>query len=260
MKPREKNIFFPFKKASCPALFFCVMIIATLSFPVGALSQVRSSTNYQIHNDVISSGGTERSTSPNYFVGDTINDISNVAKVSPNYKIRSGYRSFVSDNTISISAPSSITLATLSVIQTSAVGSGVWTIETSGNSGYTATIYASGTPALKSASSSTAFADYGTSTRTTWSVTDAYKFGWSAFGSHVQGFGSGTSCTASANVPSTSLLWQGFNGSTAYTFATSSDPNPGGTATTICFATEQEGAFVPGGTYRAEITVTAIPN
>lgn len=241
-------------------ILFKLIILSTLSVCSFAFAEVRTSTNYQIDNDTISSGGSENSSSASYSIADTLGGFAVGTSTSANYRNDAGYRAAVADSFITITAPSDITLTALSATQNSAVGSSTWTIETGDTGGYTLTIKASTTPALKATSTGESFSDFGTSSASTWSVSNKYIFGWSGFGSHVGGFGSGSSCAASTNVPSATLLWRGFYGTTTYIVASSSASNPGGTPTTACFATEQNGVFAPAGNYRADITLTATPN
>lgn len=159
---------------------------------------------------------------------------------------------------ISISAPADITLTPLSTTQNTAVGNAVWTVTTNNNAGYSLTVNASTTPALVG-TGGRQFTDLGT-TPATWSVTSAYKFGFSVLGTHVNTttFGTDSDCLAGANVPSATLNWRGFAGTTAIPVATTSTvTGTSGTATTLCVATEQNGVFAPSDTYTATITATA---
>jgi hypothetical protein len=164
---------------------------------------------------------------------------------------------------ISISSPSDINLTALSTTQDSAVGSAAWTVTTNNQAGYTLDVKASTDPALRDGSTSEEFTDYteGVSgTPETWSVSSAYEFGFSAYGTHVPGgtWGTDTDCLAGANVPSAGLKWRGFDGTTDIEIASaSSETGVSGVASTLCVATEQDGVFAPSGTYQATITATA---
>ena len=161
---------------------------------------------------------------------------------------------------ITISAPEDITLTALSVTQSSAVGSTTWTVITNNQAGYTLTIKASAAPALVDSGTAESFADYTSAGKEAWSVSSAYEFGWSAFGSHVNGHGTDTTgdCVAAYDVPSAELLWEGFDGVTPIQMASSTaETNQAGIGTTICVATEQDTVFAPSGTYVATLTATA---
>lgn len=159
---------------------------------------------------------------------------------------------------ISISAPADITLTPLSTTQNTAVGSATWTVTTNNAAGYTLALSASTTPALQG-TGGRQFTDLG-ATPATWAVTSAYKFGFSAYGTDAPTatWGTDTDCLAGANVPSTTLKWRGFNGTTGIQVASSSAvTGTSGTATTMCVGTEQNGVFAPSDTYTATITATA---
>ena len=157
---------------------------------------------------------------------------------------------------IAITAPTTIALTPLSVTQNSAVGTGAWTVTTNDTNGYTLTLNATTTPAMTNGVAS--FADYGTSTVTTWSVSNAYKFGFSVFGSATTGYGSGGTCTASTDVPSTTLLWRGFYGTNTIQVASSSAPtSQSGVVTTLCVTDAQNVVLAPSGNYTATIVATA---
>ncbi|HET8575304.1 MAG TPA: hypothetical protein VFM02_04010 [Candidatus Paceibacterota bacterium] len=165
---------------------------------------------------------------------------------------------------ISLSAASDITLSALSSSVNSAVGSTTWTVITNNSSGYNLKVAAGTSPALKSGSNS--FADYSEAvagTPETWSVSNAYEFGFSGFGTDVStaSFGSDTKCTPTANDPSaSSLKWEGFD-TTGIELANSSGvTNTSGSDVTLCVATEQNGVFAPSGSYSATITATAVVN
>jgi hypothetical protein len=161
---------------------------------------------------------------------------------------------------ITISAPADITLTPLSVSQNSAVGSATWTVTTNNAAGYNLSVNATSTPALSGTSGS--FTDQGT-TPATWTVANAYKFGFSVLGNDVNTgtFGTDADCIAAADVPSATLNWRGFTGTSAIAVAASTTPTTfAGTPTTMCVATEQQGIFAPSGTYSATVVATAITN
>lgn len=164
---------------------------------------------------------------------------------------------------IAITSPSDITLTNLSTTQNTAVGSASWTVTTNNQAGYKLELHASTDPALVQVSPAESFADYteGTpGTPDTWAVSSAYEFGFSGYGTHVPTgiWGTDTDCIAGANVPSTTLKWRGFDGTTDIQIATtSSETGTSGVTSSMCVATEQSGVFAPSGTYTATITATA---
>ncbi len=160
---------------------------------------------------------------------------------------------------ITISAPTDISLTALTLIQDTAVGDTTWNVITNNQAGYELTIKTSRVNALYENTTAEYFTDYTSTGKETWSVTNAYEFGWSAYGNDVTGHGTDTDCIEGADVPSAGLLWEGFTGTTAIQMASSSsETNQAGTETTLCVATEQDTVFAPSGTYYATTTATAI--
>jgi len=159
---------------------------------------------------------------------------------------------------ITISSPNDITMTALTLTQDTAVGSTAWTVITNNQAGYSLTVQASAAPALVDSGTSESFADYTSTGKETWSVSNAYEFGWSAYGDDVTGHGTDTDCIEGADVPSTGLTWEGFDGATPIQMASStSETNMAGTSTAICVATEQHTVFAPSGSYSATLTATA---
>jgi hypothetical protein len=165
---------------------------------------------------------------------------------------------------ISITDGAAITMTALSTSQNTAVGTSAWTVSTNNATGYTLSVAASTTAALKDGSKE--FADYTpavAATPETWSVNSAYEFGFSARGTDVTTgtWGTDADCVNATNVPSSTLKWRGFDGATGITVASnSSTTSTTGTATSLCVATEQNGIYAPSGSYTATITGTAITN
>ncbi len=172
---------------------------------------------------------------------------------------------------ISITSPADTSMSrALTTTEDTAVGTTTWNVKTNSRTGYTMTIAASSTAgcqdhdglgvpdALCDKNTGEAFNDIATTSKATWSVSNGYFFGWSALGNHTTGFGTGSFCNAAAHVPSTTLLYQGFDGTRTYQFASStSETNQAGTDTNVCFAVEQETVYAPSGSFQATTTATA---
>ena len=106
-----------------------------------------------------------------------------------------------------------------------------------------------------------AFDDLATTSKSTWSVSSAFSFGWSAFGDDTTGHGFGSACdTGDTHTPSATLTYQGFDGeNTSFQFASStSSTDVSGTNTVLCLATGQDTVLAPTGTYAATTTATAV--
>ncbi len=219
---------------------------------------VASSTNYRLQSDSINIGGG-LSTSTNYKMEDTLGEAATGTSTSASYKIKAGYQQ-MQGSMISINSPADIVLDALTITQDTAVGSTTWNVITDNAAGYSLSVKASASPALTDSGSGKSFTDYTETTpgvKETWSVSNAYEFGFSAFGADVSGYGTDTDCAAGFNVPSATLLWEGFETSDIE-MASSSSATTSGTDSTLCVATEQETVFAPSGTYTATITATAV--
>jgi len=169
----------------------------------------------------------------------------------------------VVDSGISITSPADVAMSrNLSLTANSATAGTTWNVKTTNATGYTLSVNASAAPAMSDGTNS--FADYTEATSgtpDTWSVSNAYEFGFSAFGSDVAAaYGTDTSCDGGvAHTPSANLKWRGFTGTTAIQVASSGSATAqAGTDTTVCFATEQDTVNAPSGTYTATITATAV--
>ncbi|MDO8573116.1 MAG: hypothetical protein Q7S11_05185 [bacterium] len=173
---------------------------------------------------------------------------------------------------ISISSPADVTMSqALTVSADTSVGTSTWTVTTNNVTGYTLSVSASSTSpcplntasimrkSLCDISTASGFTDIATTSKAVWSVTSDYAFGYSAFGNDTTGHGTGSQCSSTANVPSSTLLYQGFNGTTLIQIASSSvKTGTSGTATNVCYAVEQDAVFAPSGTYKATTTATAV--
>jgi hypothetical protein len=166
---------------------------------------------------------------------------------------------------IAISSPSNITMTALSTSQHTAVGNADWTVTTNNTAGYNLTVYASASPALTRSGGGGNIADYtpaSAETPETWSVpSSSIEFGFSARGTNVNTttWGTDSDCIAGADVPSAALKWRDFDTSgSADEIATKASVSAfSGDTSSMCVATEQDGAFANSGTYTATITATA---
>ncbi len=173
---------------------------------------------------------------------------------------------------IAIDSPSDVSMSrALTVTDNTSVGTSTWTVTTNNQSGYTLSLSASSTAgcadratdgvndSLCDVSTGEAFQDMATSSKSTWSVTSNYMFGFASLGADVTGWGAGSYCESTTHVPSSTLTYQGFDGTVLIEVASStSQTGTAGTATSVCFGTEQAGVFAPSGSYQATTTATAV--
>jgi hypothetical protein len=247
---RKQNLYKFVQIISIPVIF-------TFSVAYGAVMQ---STSYSLDFDSVNtSGGNSGSASFN--LEDTAGEIGTGQSSSASYTLTAGYQQNF-DGSISISAPSDISLTNLSTSQNSAVGSTTWTVFTDHYSGFTLSVSASQYDALQTATG-TRFTDLASTTPAAWSVSNAYKFGFSIRGTDVNTgiFGTDTDCVNGNDVPSATLKWRGFASTTPIAVASTSNVTTSpGTDITMCVATQQNGVFAPSGVYTATITATAVTN
>lgn len=255
------------KKRLKSKLLLSTLLLICSSLTASAF--VANSTNYRLQSDALNMGG-ELSSSTNYQIEDTAGEISTGVSSSDNYQILAGYQQ-MQEVSLSISSGEDIVMPTLGLMQSTGIGNTTWTIVTDNSAGYSATVYATvssacsdrdgegAIDALCNTETGESFADISVA-KHLWNVSNEYAFGWSAYGDDVTGHGTDTDCLAGAdNVPSSSLLWQGFHSTTAYQIA-SSTARTGveGTAVTMCVATEQNTVWAPSGSYYATTTITVL--
>ncbi|MFH0846068.1 MAG: hypothetical protein V1851_01565 [Patescibacteria group bacterium] len=245
----------------CLGLFLVFLALNTQAF-------VSSSSNYRLQSDSVNTGGI-LSTSPNYRMEDTVGELATGDSAGTDYKIFAGYQQMQESN-LSVSAPSDVVMPGLTLTQNTSVASTTWNVITDNAAGYSTTVYTEvsalcgdrdGQGALDSlcdTNTGESFGDYSL-TKSLWDVSNDYKFGWSAYGNDVSGFGPDTSCTHPIGnlVPSGGLLWQGFDASTTFEIASSTTRTTlAGVDTTMCLATEQDNILAPSGDYGVVVVIT----
>lgn len=163
---------------------------------------------------------------------------------------------------ISIDSPADATMTALNITNDQSTGSATWTVVTNATAGYTLAVHGSEANAMQNQTTpGEDFTDYTVAVANTpeeWSVTNAYEFGFSAHGNHVPDgtWGAGSSC-GSGTVPG-DLNYRGFNATTNIQVASSStETSQAGTASTVCFAAEQDTVLAPAGEYTAVVVATA---
>lgn len=168
---------------------------------------------------------------------------------------------------IAIDSPSDVSMSRpLSMTNMTAIGTSTWNVVTNNAAGYNLTVKADTSPAMQqTVGTTTTIADYNTGIPTLWSVSaGTAKFGFSAFGPDTSDatWGTGESCSGGANHdPSSSLKYRGFTTTSTSSLAIatrSSTTTFAGSATTVCFAVEQDSFYIPSGQYKATITATAV--
>lgn len=237
-------------------------VVGVTMLPVLVDGQIRSSTNYKIERDSVNIGGG-LGTSTNYNVESTVGEIATGRSTSTNYLLDAGYQQLGEEEYISISSPSNINMDPINgLIGGVSTSSIAWTVTTNSGAGYTASVKASTSPALKSPLD--VFVDYVPATSDpdyVWSiVASAAEFGYSVLGTDTaQRFkDNGVSCNISTgNVAE--RCWDGFSTSDETIAQRASSNDPSGTLTTLELRAEA-GAdrMLTADDYTATITVTAV--
>lgn len=223
---------------------------------------VMTSGSYKIELDSVNTGGNF-STSTNFGVEDTLGEVATGKSNSSSYILdQAGYQ--MTDNTISITSPSDVTLSSLGGVSGGeSTGSATWKVTTGSPGGYVLYIESGTNPALQSTSAF--FANYttaGSDPDFNFSVANSdSEFGFSPEGVHIDarfkddGVGS---CNTGGTDTSNSC-WEAFS-TTPQTIAGSTSQNsPLGTDTTVKFrAFIGSNKIQDSGTYTATITVTAL--
>ncbi|MBP9771683.1 MAG: hypothetical protein KBD16_02040 [Candidatus Pacebacteria bacterium] len=242
-----------------------VIFISLLAcIPFMALGQIRQSTNYQIVSDSLDSGGG-LGTSTNYQTESSVGEQATGFGTSTNYTVHAGYQQLdAATSSISISAGSDAALAAISGLAggTSKATSS-WTVITDNNAGYTLTIEATSSPALKGANGA-GFGDYvttGADPDFIFSVNAASStFGFSPEGTHIPTrFKDNGSVCNTGTGDTADRCYVGLSTSPEIIAVSGSANAPEGTLTTARFAAGIGTSRIQeSGAYTATIVVTAI--
>ena len=131
---------------------FVIFIFSAVIFFIShklLLADYMQSSTYRIQSDSLNFGGLE-SSSGNYKLNDTLGESATGDSSSSNYSIHAGYWQMQS-SFISITSPSDLVLSSMAGLSGgSSEGTLSWDVLTDNSAGYSMTIAASTTPALKS--------------------------------------------------------------------------------------------------------------
>ncbi|PIP58369.1 MAG: hypothetical protein COX02_00740 [Candidatus Vogelbacteria bacterium CG22_combo_CG10-13_8_21_14_all_37_9] len=257
-----KNYYSKKQNFSGRKLFIPVFSLLALSLALPALAYVASSTNYRLQSDSLNFAGN-LSTSSSYNLQDTFGESGTGTSSSATYNLHAGYQAMNSDVSLTVSAPGNVTLspAVDAKIGGSATGQAIWSVMTDDSAGYTITLAADTSPALKSSTDS--FADYSSSPSFTWSVTSANaNFGYSVLSTDAASafLNNGSAC----NIGSTNTAdrcWRGLSTSAVTVVSRSTANNPSGITSTVKFQAEAgSGREVTAGTYSATVNAIVTAN
>lgn len=240
----------------------CLGLVA-ISVPLFVYGQVMQSTTYRVQSDSINVGGVN-SSSASYKLEDTTGEVATGDSNSASYAMHAGYQQMVSSY-IAISDVSNTSLSNINGLTGgSSATSLAWLVTTDSPSGYSLSVSANTTPALKSSLSS--FADYtpaGADPDYTFSVAaSASAFGFSPEGTHViqkyldDGLGA---CNVFSGNETTDKCWDGFSTTPKIVASGTSGNSPSGTVTTLKVKAESGSAHIQeNGVYTVTLSVTAV--
>jgi hypothetical protein len=248
-----------------------IVIFSLLAGAYSVLAYEMGSSGYRIQSSSLNIGGARQS-STSYQMEETIGEIASDESASASYKLKAGYQQ-MQEVYISISAPDDVTMspAINGVIGGTGNGSASWTVITDNPAGYTLSIKASTSPALKCSSGGCnvgvdSFVDYtpaGANPDYNWGIaaTDS-EFGFTPEGADiVQKYKDDTSACNVGTNDTPYKCWYNFSTSNENIASPSSANHPTGTITTVKFRAQSGSSHLQvEGSYQATITVTAAAN
>lgn len=241
------------------ALVLTPLLLLTLSV---ASAQVMSSNNYAISADSLNSGGGY-SSSTNYQSESTVGEIATGRSASAAYELRAGYQQML-EVYIALTGASAVSMSPNipGVTGGTANGSTTVMVTTDSLSGYTLSIKAEASPAMRNGAftiadytPSGANPDFAFSTL----AADAH-LGYSPKGVNVvQRFRDQAGACNSGSGLTAGACWDGLSTSDEVIATSAGSNHPAGATTTINFRVGVGSAVVqPAGTYMATTTITAL--
>ncbi len=222
-----------------------------------------ASPSYKIESDSMNFGGT-RSTSNTYIIEDTLGEIATGMSSSTNFVLKAGYQQ-MHDVYLAITPASDVTMSPSlgGVVGGTSNGATSFSVNTDNQAGYTVTIKASSSPALRSGSDT--FSDYSPAGAdpdfTFTNAANTSSFAFSPEGDDIsQRFkDNGAACNAGSGDTGTSC-WDGLSITPKTIVSRTSSNHPLGETTTIRFRAATGSSFIqPDGTYTATTTITILP-
>jgi hypothetical protein len=247
-----------------PRSFFQALgatVLLVLVIQVGQ-AEVMSSSNFKMQSDSINPGG-DLSDSENYRMEDTLGELATGNGSSTNFNLRAGYQQMQSSY-ISLSAIPDVVLSPNlgGVTSGSSTGSTTFTVITDSAAGYTVTIEASTSPAMRSGANT--IADYvpGGGVPDFLFTTDANEahlaFSPQGVDVAVRFQDNGSVCGVSGS-DTVNRCFDGLSTSPVEIVRGSSGNHPTGATTSIQFRVGIGGLLtVPEGVYTATTTITAL--
>lgn len=252
--------FFHFFKKSNNIILLTLVVLSSFVFRDVILADYMQSSTYRIQSDSLNIGGAD-SSSATYKLNDTLGEMGTGDSNSANYNMHAGYWQMQS-SFISISSPSDLLMTSMSGLSGgSSEGTMSWVVTTDNAAGYSLTIEATTSPALKSAVDSLddyvpagANPDYNFT-----NAANASSFGFSPEGTEaISRFkDDGVSCNT-GSLETVGKCWDGLS-TTPKTMAGSTTSNmPSGGTATVRFRAESGANHIQtSGQYNVTVVVTA---
>jgi hypothetical protein len=248
------------------ALSLTVLLFFLFSFLTlvdDAHGQAMTSSHYKMQSDSVNFGGG-RSSSGSYAIEDTAGEIATGISSSAHYIMGAGYQQMQVVYLSVTSAASVVMSPALGGLSGgTSNGSTSFIVTTDDPAGYAATIQASSSPALKSATDS--FADYvpaGTAPDYAFNnAATASSFSFSPEGVDIDGRyeNNASNVCGTGSLDTADACWDGLSTSPRTILARTSDNTPNGTITTLKFRAASGTSHIQtNGTYMATTTVTVI--
>ncbi len=239
-----------------------VVMSLFLTFAHNAYGQMASS-HWKIQSDSVNFGGV-RSSSGNFTIEDTAGEIATGISTSTHYIMGAGYQQ-MQVIYISVTAAPDVTLSPAlgGLTGGTSNGSTTFIVTTDDPAGYTATIQASSSPALRTAYDS--FADYvpggAVPDFTFTNAATSSSFAFSPEGADITASykDNGSAPCGTGSQDTALACWNGLSTSPKTILIRTSDNQPSGTQTTLEFRAASGSSHVQtNGTYIATTTVTVI--
>ncbi len=252
------------KRGTLFYIYIVVLLVAlVMIIAFKANAERATSTNYILEKDSISIGG-DNASSTTYLGEDTIGEVATGLGTSTTYILNAGYQQ-LDGSTLSISSPANITLSPAIDFSDGgqADGSASWLVTSSSLNGYSLTIKASQSPAMRLTTGSEGFADYtpaGSDPDYDWLVpASSYEFGYSPNGDDVTSRwkNDGANCDSGSTITNLKC-WDGHSTTNVLIASAASSNYPTGESTTVNFRAESNEGSPTVGDYQATLTLTAL--
>ena len=253
--------FINFFKKSIRLATSLFLVISISIIPNKIFAAVMQSSTYKIQSDTVNMGGVG-SASGSYNLNDTLGEVATGDSNSASYYMHAGYWQ-MQGSSISISNPGNLVLSSMAGLSGgSSEGTMTWTVTTDNTAGYSMTIAATTTPALKSATDS--LADYvpaGADPDFNFTnASTASSFGFSPEGTDVnQRFlDNGSACNI-GTLETSGKCWDGLSTTPKVIAGKTSSNMPSGSNVTVRFRAESGIDHIQtSGVYNVTVVATAV--